>query len=74
MEYELRNVKTADVVWTQFYQHDEPVNGKDVGSVVAALDHCVQGIVGQVRGGLEQYFAAHPPAVDATPAAPAPAQ
>jgi cholesterol transport system auxiliary component len=71
LEYELRSTKTSEIVWSQFYSHDEPVGGKDVSSVVAALDRSVQGIVGQVRSGLEQYFAAHPPAVEAAPAAPA---
>jgi len=71
LEYELRDAKTGITVWSQFYSHDEPVGGKDVGSVVAALDRNVQGIVGQVRGGLDQYFAAHPPAVETAPAAPA---
>jgi cholesterol transport system auxiliary component len=68
IEYELRNAKTAEVVWSQFYSHEEPVGGKDVGAVVAALDRTVQGIVGQVRAGLEQYFATHPPAAGAAPA------
>jgi cholesterol transport system auxiliary component len=74
LEYELRDAKTGMTVWSQFYSHDEPVGGKDVGSVVAALDRNVQGIIGQVRGGLEQYFAAHPPAVETAPAASAPGQ
>ena len=71
LEYELRDAKTGMTVWSQFYSHDEPVGGKDVSSVVAALDRNVQGIIGQVRGGLDQYFAAHPPAADPPPAAPA---
>jgi len=71
LEYELRDAKTGMTVWSQFYSHDEPVGGKDVSSVVAALDRNVQGIIGQVRGGLDQYFAAHPPAVESAPVAPA---
>jgi cholesterol transport system auxiliary component len=66
LEYELRDVKTGETVWSQFYSHDEPVGGKDVSSVVAALDRNVQGLIGQVRGGLDQYFSAHPPASNAT--------
>jgi hypothetical protein len=31
-----------------------------VSAVVAALDRNVQGIVGQVKSGLDGYFAAHP--------------
>jgi ABC-type uncharacterized transport system auxiliary subunit len=70
IEYELRDSKTGTTVWSHYYTHDEPVSGKDVGAVVAALDRNVQGIIGQVRGGLEQYFAAHPVAA-ATAGAPA---
>jgi len=71
LEYELRDAKTGMTVWSQFYSHDEPVGGKDVSSVVAALDRNVQAIIGQLRGGLDQYFAAHPPAAETPPAAPA---
>jgi ABC-type uncharacterized transport system auxiliary subunit len=70
IEYELRDSKTGTTVWSHYYTHDEPVSGKDVGAVVVALDRNVQGIIGQVRGGLEQYFAAHP-MVAAPGAAPA---
>jgi cholesterol transport system auxiliary component len=69
IEYELRDSKTGMTVWSHYYTHDEPVSGKDVTAVVAALDRNVQGIVGQVRGALEQYFTAHPVAPSATPAA-----
>jgi ABC-type uncharacterized transport system auxiliary subunit len=60
VEYELRETKSGTTVWSHYYAHDEPVSGKDVGAVVAALDRSVQGIVGQVKAELEQYFAAHP--------------
>jgi ABC-type uncharacterized transport system auxiliary subunit len=62
VEYELRETKSGATVWSHYYSHDEPVSGKDVGAVVAALDRNVQGIVGQVKAGLEQYFSAHPAA------------
>jgi ABC-type uncharacterized transport system auxiliary subunit len=64
LEYEMRDTKSGATVWSQYYAHDEPVSGKDVGAVVAALDKNVHGIVRQVKAGLEQYFAAHPPAAD----------
>ena len=60
VEYELRETKSGVTVWSHYYSHDEPVGGKDVNAVVAALDRNVQGITGQIRAGLEQYFAAHP--------------
>jgi ABC-type uncharacterized transport system auxiliary subunit len=62
MEMELRNIKTGTSVWTHFYTHDEPVTGKEVGAVVAALDKNVQQAVAEFRGSLDQYFAEHPPA------------
>jgi ABC-type uncharacterized transport system auxiliary subunit len=66
VEYALKDTKSGATVWSQYYSHDEPVSGKDVSSVVAALDRNVQGIMGQLKAGLEQYFTAHPPAAAAT--------
>lgn len=65
MELELRNIKTADTVWTHFYTHDEPASGKDVGALVAALDKNVQQGIAECRASLDEYFAAHPPAQSA---------
>jgi ABC-type uncharacterized transport system auxiliary subunit len=62
VEYQLRESKTGNTVWSHYYSHDEPVSTKDVGAVAAAVDKNVQGIVTQVRSGLDQYFSAHPPA------------
>jgi len=62
MELELREIKTGGVVWTHFYTHDEPVSGKDVGAVVAALNKNVQQGMAEFRASLDQYFAEHPPA------------
>jgi ABC-type uncharacterized transport system auxiliary subunit len=62
VEYELQETKSGTTVWSHYYAHDEPVSGKDVSVVVAGLDRNVQGIVAQVKAGLEQYFAEHPPA------------
>jgi ABC-type uncharacterized transport system auxiliary subunit len=62
MELELRNIKTGTSVWTHFYTHDEPVVGKEIGAVVAALDKNVQQAVAEFRSSLDQYFAEHPPA------------
>lgn len=59
MELELREVKSGSTVWTHFYSHDEPVGGKDVSAVVAALDRNVQRGMGEVESSLDQYFAAH---------------
>jgi cholesterol transport system auxiliary component len=59
-EVELRDLKTATTVWTHYYTHDEPVNGKSVTNVVSALDKSVQQGVKEVVAGVDQYFAAHP--------------
>jgi cholesterol transport system auxiliary component len=59
-EVELRDLKTGATVWTHFYNHDEPVSGKDVANIVAALDKNVQQGIKEVVAGLDQYFASHP--------------
>ena len=59
-DLEMRDVKTGATVWTHYYTHDEPVSGKDVPAVVAALDQNVQRGVKDVAASLDQYFAAHP--------------
>ena len=51
VEYELRDTKTGATVWSHYYSHDEPVSGKDVNAVAAAIDRNVQGIVAQVQAG-----------------------
>jgi ABC-type uncharacterized transport system auxiliary subunit len=59
-ELEMRELKSGATVWTHYYSHDEPVEGKDVPAVVAALDRNVQVGVKQVLASLDQYFATHP--------------
>jgi ABC-type uncharacterized transport system auxiliary subunit len=58
VEWELRDMKTTSTVWTHYYTHDEPVNGKDMSAVVAALNHNVQHCVDEVKSGLVQIFLA----------------
>ena len=60
LELEMRELKNGATVWTHYYTHDEPVSGKDVPAVVAALDKNVQGGVKEVVESLDQYFATHP--------------
>jgi ABC-type uncharacterized transport system auxiliary subunit len=62
VEYSLRDTKTGDTVWSHYYSHDEPVSGKEVSAVAAAIDKNVQGIVSQVQAGVAEYFQTHPPA------------
>jgi ABC-type uncharacterized transport system auxiliary subunit len=55
-EFELRDSKTGIVVWSHSYSHDEPVSGKDVSAVVAAMDRNVQSGLSEVMEGLDKYF------------------
>jgi len=59
-DLEMHDTKTNATVWTFSYNYDEPVGGKDITSVVAALDRNVQRAAGEVAGALDQYFSAHP--------------
>src|SRR5579864_4071552 len=56
VDYELRETKTGSIVWTHYYSHDEPVSGKDISAVVAALDRNAQRGVGEVKSSLDQFF------------------
>jgi cholesterol transport system auxiliary component len=58
-EFELRDFKTGSTVWTRYYAHDEPVDGKDVPAVVAALNRGVVSGLSDLREGLDQYFSTH---------------
>jgi ABC-type uncharacterized transport system auxiliary subunit len=60
LELELRDMKTGNIVWTHSYAHDEPVSGKTVSAVVAALDQNAQEFVSDAEASLSDYFAAHP--------------
>jgi cholesterol transport system auxiliary component len=58
LELELFQPKTGTVVWTQTYEHDEPVAKKTVNDVVEALQRNVEEGLSQLTAGLGQYFAA----------------
>jgi ABC-type uncharacterized transport system auxiliary subunit len=62
IELELRDTKTGATVWTHLYSHDEPVSGKDVSAVVAALNRNVLRAAAEFISSLDQYFSTHPPA------------
>lgn len=66
-DFELRDSKTGTAVWTHSYSHDEPVDGKDVKAVVAALDRNVQSGLSEVIGGLNDYFSTQIAAASAVP-------
>src|SRR5712664_460261 len=60
LELELRDIKTGNTVWTHHYNHDEPVSGKKVSAVVAALNRNVQRATSEFTASLIEYFSAHP--------------
>src|SRR3984893_6045159 len=62
LELELRDTKTGNNVWTHLYNHDEPVSGKDVSAVVAALNRNAHRATNEFSASLLQYFATHTPA------------
>jgi ABC-type uncharacterized transport system auxiliary subunit len=55
-DFELRDLKTGATVWSRSYTHDEPVSGKNVTAVVAALNRNVRNGLTEVLGALEQFF------------------
>lgn len=57
-DFELRDSKTGATVWNHSYSNDEPVSGKDVSAVVAAMNRNVQNGLSEVLSGLDQYFSA----------------
>jgi ABC-type uncharacterized transport system auxiliary subunit len=59
-EFDLKDVKSGATVWSHFYNHDEPVSGKDVQAMVAALDRNVQRGVEEIKASLDQYFSSLP--------------
>ena len=68
LDLELRETKTGTTVWTHLYNHDEPVSGKNVSAVVAALNRNVQRATNEFTASLNQYFSAHPPTSPSSPA------
>jgi ABC-type uncharacterized transport system auxiliary subunit len=59
IELELRDMRTGAIVWTHSYSHDEPVSGKDVSAVVAALNQNAQRCVSEAVASLNEYITAH---------------
>jgi ABC-type uncharacterized transport system auxiliary subunit len=57
---ELRDLKAGKTVWTYTYNHDEPSSGKDVASLVDAIDRNVQRSAEEVEAGIQQALAAYP--------------
>lgn len=58
LELELREIKTGAVVWAHDYVQDEPVSGKGVPAVAAALDQNAQRVVSEAAVSLTDYLVA----------------
>jgi ABC-type uncharacterized transport system auxiliary subunit len=61
MEFELIDRRTHKAVWNRSYTHTEPVQGKEIPDVVAALDRNLEQGLTEVESGLDAYFSTHPP-------------
>lgn len=56
MEFELCERKSGKVLWSHFYSQSEPVEGKTISALVAALDLNLDRGLKEVTTGLNQYF------------------
>jgi ABC-type uncharacterized transport system auxiliary subunit len=61
LQLELFDPKSGMTLWNDSYSHDQPIEGKKVPDVVAALDRNVRAGLQQLTANLGQYFASHPP-------------
>jgi len=60
-EVELYHRASGSTVWSHLYSRDEPVNGKEVPELVAALNRNVQAGLQQAAAEMDRYFASQPP-------------
>jgi len=61
LDVELYDPKSASIVWSDSYTHDEPVGGKNVVDVVKALNDNVRTGTQTLAHSLGRYLANHPP-------------
>jgi ABC-type uncharacterized transport system auxiliary subunit len=66
MEFQLIDRTRHKAVWNHFYSRTEPVQGKEISSVVAAIDHNLEQGLSEVLAGLDTYFSSHPPRTPGT--------
>lgn len=59
MEFQLFDRRTHKEVWSHFYSHVQPVQGKTIPDVVAALDDNLEQGLTEVESGLDAYFSGH---------------
>lgn len=62
MDFQLLDRKAGKIIWTHFYSHSEPVQGKEIPDVVSALDHNLDRGLTEVVSGLDAYFSSRFPA------------
>jgi ABC-type uncharacterized transport system auxiliary subunit len=62
LRLELYDPKSAEMLWSDSYTHDQAVQGKKVVDVVGALDANVKAGMEQLAATLGRYFASRPPA------------
>jgi ABC-type uncharacterized transport system auxiliary subunit len=58
-DVELMDLKRGKVIWRHTYNHDEPVSGKSVADVVAAMDKNVHQSVQEVQDGIVQVLSSY---------------
>jgi ABC-type uncharacterized transport system auxiliary subunit len=59
MEFDLYDRKSGKVVWSHSYSQSEPVQGKEISSIVNALDVNLNRGLKEVAAGLNQYLSAN---------------
>jgi ABC-type uncharacterized transport system auxiliary subunit len=60
MEFELYDRKSGKIVWTHSYSQSEPVQGKEMAAVVAALNANLDRGLQETAAGLNEYFSSKP--------------
>jgi ABC-type uncharacterized transport system auxiliary subunit len=60
MEFELYDHKSGKVVWSHSYSLSEPVQGKEMSAVVAALNANLDRGLKETAAGLNEYFSSKP--------------
>jgi ABC-type uncharacterized transport system auxiliary subunit len=59
MHFELFDRSTRRTVWTDFYSHSTPVEGKEIPEVVSALNRDLVQALTEITSSLDAYFHAH---------------
>jgi ABC-type uncharacterized transport system auxiliary subunit len=59
MEFDLYDRKSGKVVWSHSYSQSEPVQDKEVSSIVTALNVNLDRGLKEVAAGLNQYLSAN---------------